>query len=89
MDNQELKDVLLALDLLAVDLIGLAKQKKSAVEILGALLADAALRAKIEAVVENISKVPQEVKAVDAASLIDLAVFELQQLPSLIAALKA
>lgn len=86
----ELKEVLAAIDLLAIDIIKLAKQKKSPLEILAALVGDAALRASLEKAVDNISKIPAEAAALksDLPGLLDLLVFEAQQVPAMLEALK-
>jgi hypothetical protein len=88
MGIEESKEALAALNVLAVDLIQLMKKHAGVAEVISALLADEALKESLMKAYEGVSKVPSELKDLDMAEMMDLALVELSALPKILSALK-
>lgn len=84
---EESKEVLVAVNDVAVKMIGLVKKGMGLNDIV-ALLADEELKASIMKAVENISKVPSEISSIDLAEGLELVQLEIGLIPKIMEALK-
>lgn len=85
---QETKEVLVALDVLALDVVKVIKKHLGMPEILALVLADEDLKSAIAKAVDGVSKVPAELKDLSLAEAIELAMDQAKSVPALLAALK-
>ena len=89
---KETSDVLVAVNLLAVELIKLVKdgiQASDAAVLVAIISSNEPVKNALFAAFNNISAVPAEVKDLDVSEVVQLIVAQAQQVPSILEALKA
>jgi hypothetical protein len=85
---QETKEVLAALDLLAIDVIKVLKKHGGAGDVIAAVLADEDLKNALVKAQENVTKVPAELGDLQLGEIVELAMDQAKSVPALLAALK-
>jgi len=88
---KEVKELMMAVNALAVELIKVFKdgiQASDAAALIGVISGNPELQAKLMAAWSGIGSVPAEVKDLDVAEGIELVVMQAQQIPAILDALK-
>lgn len=89
MSDKDSKELLIAINVLSLDIVRLVKKHAGVLDMAAALLADADLKDALSKAIEGIANVPSEIKEMGMSDILDLAQVQISMIPKIVEALKA